>query len=151
LVGSIAHAAPTEAQPRNAGRPADAAEKQEPVRIRVEITGLRSDGGRVAVALFNSKSAFPHVDKAFRAQQSSPRNRRAAVEFEDLPPGDYAVLVLHDENANGKLDRGLFGIPKEGIGASNDALEPFGPPRYAKAKVNVKGSVTLSSRLKYYL
>jgi uncharacterized protein (DUF2141 family) len=33
----------------------------------------------------------------------------AQTVFDNLPAGVYAVAVYHDENSNGKLDRGMFG------------------------------------------
>jgi uncharacterized protein (DUF2141 family) len=40
--------------------------------------------------------------------------------FENLPPGQYAVQVIHDENDNGKFDSNFLGIPSEGYGFSNN-------------------------------
>jgi len=45
----------------------------------------------------------------------------------------YAVSVFHDENYNGKLDTNLLGIPREGVGASNDARGNFRPPKFGAA------------------
>ena len=38
-----------------------------------------------------------------------------------------------DENDNDDLDRTLLGLPKEGIGFSNDAPFRFGPPSFGDA------------------
>ena len=57
----------------------------------------------------------------------------------DVAPGDYAVSVFHDENSNGKLDRNFMGMPKEGVGKSNDAAGHFGPPKYDDARFSYKG------------
>ena len=62
--------------------------------------------------------------------------------------GVYAVSVFHDENGNGKLDTGFMGIPSEGFGASNDAPEKFGPPKYADARFAVTGDQTLTVHMK---
>jgi len=48
------------------------------------------------------------------------RHTEARCDFEDIPPGTYALVVIHDENMNGKLDTNWVGIPKEGYGFSND-------------------------------
>jgi uncharacterized protein (DUF2141 family) len=61
-------------------------------------------------------------------------NRRATCLFEDVPPGEYAVAVFHDENGNNDLDRNFLGIPSEGTGASNDARGFMGPPPYDGAR-----------------
>jgi uncharacterized protein (DUF2141 family) len=51
-----------------------------------------------------------------------------------MPPGTYAVAVVHDEDGDGRLDARFLGIPKEGIGASNDAQGRFGPARFDAAR-----------------
>jgi len=37
----------------------------------------------------------------------------ATVTVSDLEPGTYAVVVLHDENQNGKMDKTLLGRQKK--------------------------------------
>jgi len=32
------------------------------------------------------------------------RETQARCDFEGIPPGTYALAVIHDENMNGKLD-----------------------------------------------
>jgi uncharacterized protein (DUF2141 family) len=61
--------------------------------------------------------------------------------FDSPAPGTYAVAAFHDENGNGKLDRGMFGIPKEGVAASNDARGHMGPPKWDDAKFVYKGEL----------
>jgi uncharacterized protein (DUF2141 family) len=36
----------------------------------------------------------------------------------DVGPGDYAVVVLHDLNDNGRVDHNILGIPAEPLGFS---------------------------------
>ena len=72
----------------------------------------------------------------------------ATCAFPDLTPGDYAIELFHDENGNGKLDT-FLGIPTEGFGASNDAPEKFGPPKYADARFTVTGDQTLTIHMVY--
>jgi uncharacterized protein (DUF2141 family) len=67
----------------------------------------------------------------------------------DLPDGTYAVQGFHDENRNGKVDRGLFGIPKEGIAFSNDAPIHFGPPSWKDARIVVAGAQTIRMKMRY--
>ena len=69
---------------------------------------------------------IPTLDAAAATQKEAARARIKAVNgelvyrFEDLPPGTYAVQVMHDENDNGKLDSNFLGIPSEGYGFSNN-------------------------------
>jgi Uncharacterized protein conserved in bacteria (DUF2141) len=53
-----------------------------------------------------------------------------------------AIACFHDENKNGKLDTGLFGIPTEGTVASNHARGFMGPPSFDKAKFSLAGAAT---------
>jgi uncharacterized protein (DUF2141 family) len=55
------------------------------------------------------------------------------VVIDHLPPGDYAAQVFHDENDNNAVDRGIFGIPREGVGFSRDARIGLGPPKWRDA------------------
>ncbi len=56
-----------------------------------------------------------------------------SIRFENLPSGDYAIAILHDENGNRRLDR-FAGIPREGIGFSRNPRFSFGPPSFSSAR-----------------
>jgi len=110
--------------------------------IRVFIGGLRSDKGRVVCALFFSAAAFPkNPDKAVATTKSNISHGQAVCEFSGVGPGRYAISTFHDENSNGKLDRNFIGIPREGVGASNNAVGHFGPPKFDEAAFQYSGGV----------
>ena len=69
----------------------------------------------------------------------------------DVPPGRYAVQAFHDENDNHRVDRALFGIPKEGVGFSNDAPIGLGPPKWADAVFAVTNDTAIRLRMRYFL
>jgi len=48
----------------------------------------------------------------------------------DLPAGEYALAIFHDENNNGKLDTNWLGIPKEKVAFSKAKMKTFGPPKF---------------------
>lgn len=62
--------------------------------------------------------------------------------WENLPPGDYGVVAIHDENRNHKLDRNILGIPKEGFGFANNPHVVLSAPPYRAAIVHVTCPVT---------
>jgi len=101
---------------------------QQPVEsIHVRITGLRNDKGQVQCALFSSAADFPKKgDKAVDRTKSEILSGQASCDFVNVAPGRYAVSVFHDENSNGKLDTNFVGIPREGIGASNNPSRGWG-------------------------
>jgi uncharacterized protein (DUF2141 family) len=116
--------------------------------LTVTVLQFKNDQGQVSIALYNQEEAFPKFpEKAVKIILAPIKDKKSVVIFESLPPGEYAVSVFHDENKNGKMDSNFFGIPKEGVGASNDAKGHFGPPHYKDAKFNFNGgsqSITIN-------
>ena len=86
--------------------------------ITVEVTNVRNGRGNVHVDIC-SQDQFLKEDCSFAAEAPA-REGTTLVTIAHVPPGRYAAQVSHDENDNHKVDRGLFGIPKEGIGFSRD-------------------------------
>jgi uncharacterized protein (DUF2141 family) len=108
--------------------------------IRVEISRLHSDEGQAECALFASAADFPkHADKAIARAKSGITHGHAVCEFSAIAPGRYAVSVFHDENSNGKMDTNFVGMPREGVGASNNARGHFGPPKFEDAAFRYAG------------
>jgi uncharacterized protein (DUF2141 family) len=97
--------------------------------LTLVVLGLASNEGKVIIEFFDSAEGFENED-AF----VEPENRGAVWTFGDLPFGEYAVRLFHDENGNEKLDANWMGIPKEPYGFSNDARGKFGRPSYEAAK-----------------
>ena len=74
------------------------------------------------------------------------------VVLHGLPPGQYAVQTFHDENGNKKVDRNFIGLPKEGVGFSNDAPIRMGPPKWADAMFTFNGAEqTIQLKTRYFL
>jgi uncharacterized protein (DUF2141 family) len=121
--------------------------------LAVTISGLRSDEGHVRLLLFAGAGGFPgEPARAARRSTLPIKGRSARVVFEGLPVGEYAISVIHDENDNEALDTGLFGIPSEGFGASNNPKVRRGPPRFAEASFRVEPDAIAVQmiRLRYF-
>lgn len=121
-----------------------------PATVTVQVVGLRNSKGSVECLLYAGGVGFPGKPDKAVAKVTVPIAAQAATcPFPNVPSGDYAIELFHDENGNGKLDTGLLGIPSEGFGASNDAPEKFGPPKYADARFAVTGDQTLTIHMTY--
>ncbi|HWA34880.1 MAG TPA: DUF2141 domain-containing protein [Cyclobacteriaceae bacterium] len=114
----------------------------------VTIKNVSDQPGTLMAGLFNSEKTF--LKKAVRGEKVAARPGTVKVVFKDVQPGEYALSVFHDANDDGKLDTNFFGIPKEGVGASNDVVGKFGPPSYEKAKFECPRSEEVSVTMKYY-
>ena len=120
--------------------------------ITATVEGLRNSRGKALFHLFSEGKAFPgKPSKAVRRGRGTIESGRASVRWEDVPAGVYAISVVHDENGNGKLDTNLIGMPKEGVGASNDAKSKTGPPKWAQAKFEHAGSTRQVMKITYLL
>jgi len=120
--------------------------------IHVKILHIRNSTGTVACALFESPTGFPinFLQNATNAMIIKIHKSEARCDFEDIPPGTYAMAVIHDENMNGKLDTNWLGIPKEGYGFSNDARAKLGPPSFSAASFHYDGkNVQMTMTLHY--
>jgi uncharacterized protein (DUF2141 family) len=123
---------------------------QAETNILTEIQ-TRNDHGTVHCSLFQSKEGFPNDTKKAVAQTTGkPIEKQAKCEFKNLPVGEYAVSVFHDEKESGKLEFNLFGIPKQGVGASNDPSLRHGPPSFESARFKVEEKpLTLAIQVRY--
>lgn len=107
--------------------------------LEITVGGLRNRDGQVLVAVFTAADGFPgEAEQAYRKARSPLAGQSATFRFEEVPYGTYAVSVVHDENANGRLDKNFLGIPTEGAGVSNNPKPGFGPPRFETATFAVK-------------
>jgi uncharacterized protein (DUF2141 family) len=93
------------------------------------------------VALANSEETYNgEGDSAIATMKTAVVNQKVEVVFMNLPHGWYGVSIYHDENANGKMDKYIMGIPKEAYGFSNDARGVFGKPSYKEVKFPLKSA-----------
>ena len=119
--------------------------------IVIRISGLRNNNGIIRALLFNTSDGFPANHKnSFALKNVRTENDSVLFVFSDIPYENYAVSVLHDENENGKLDTNWIGLPKEGVGVSNNVKSKFGPPKFedAKFKLNSK-TINLTITINY--
>lgn len=83
------------------------------------------------------------MKKPLTAFRIDVKDTSLSIPCQGLPAGTYAISLFQDENGNGKLDSGAFGIPTEKFGFSNDAEGMMGPPSYAKCSFIFSGDMTL--------
>lgn len=105
--------------------------------IDLAITGLRSEKGDVLVCLSANPKYFPNCGKDAKARKLKVSAADAgSIQIVGVKPGTYAVALVHDENANGKMDLRLF-LPREGFGFSRNPKIGMGPPKFESAQFTV--------------
>lgn len=122
--------------------------------LEVIITELRSRRGQVLLALWRGARGFPTHTRLAAARLVLPIGGPTVVgRFVGLTQGCYAVAAVHDGNGNGKLDTTWFGVPKDGIGFSNNPKIRFGPPSFASCVVTVppSGAHTTNTQVQVHM
>lgn len=87
--------------------------------LTVDVSGIRSDKGQVLVTIYDKAENWNSFSSPVARQQVAASKKGVVLHFQ-LPPGTYALELMHDENGNGKLDKNVMGIPSEGYGYSNN-------------------------------
>ncbi len=118
--------------------------------LDVVVSNVRNSNGHVLVAVCPpAEFLAPHCRYVGKARA---HRGLVMVRVTGIPPGTYAVQAFQDENDNVTIDRNFLGLPKEGIGFSNDAPFRFGPPSFRDAAITTGpqgGQVAI--RLRYLL
>lgn len=118
-------------------------------KISIDISNARNNKGICRVCLFNSEESFKQ-EKALRCVSVGLKDKKTSAVFADVPPGTYAIFVLHDANNNNRMDKNFLGIPSEGYGASRNNLPFAAAPSFNgnKFSVGAQSSVSLAIRLR---
>ena len=89
--------------------------------LTVHITNIEGIKGDILIGLYTASENFGSIDDVYKQGKITKIDRESNIyRFIDIPDGKYALSIFHDENSNNELDKGLFGIPKEGYGFSNN-------------------------------
>lgn len=123
--------------------------RAEPGVVEIEVAGVRNGHGHVLAALCDRREFLGKRCRLNGSAEARPGS--VLVRITGVPPGTYAVQAWHDENDNGRIDRDMLGIPREGIGFSRDAPIRLGPPSFEDARFDVgdDGGRT-ALRLRYF-
>ena len=106
----------------------------------------------MACALFKSPTGFPveYLRHATSMMAIEIQDTQADCHFLGIPPGTYALVVIHDKNRNGELDTNWMEMPTEGYGFSSGAEATLSAPSFSDAEVRYDGgTLDLSIALHY--
>ncbi len=121
--------------------------------INITVDRVRNSRGLITATL------YPNEAKRFLVKNGSLYVASAAASAGQtrfclfVPhPGTYAIAIYHDEDSSGTINRGgLFGIPSEAVGFSNNPTILFGPPSLRSVLVKVeRANQAISINLKKF-
>ena len=121
--------------------------------LKIECTNLRNQAGQVVVVVWDNADDFRSDDgsKAVTTVTAAASGETVVLDAGDLPAGDYAVAILHDENENSKLDlTPALELPTEGVGFSNNPRMGLKGPDWASCSFSHQADETISIAFKYW-
>jgi uncharacterized protein (DUF2141 family) len=103
----------------------------------VDIDDIRNDDGVVVVSLYDSAKTWLVDGGSIADHYPQAHVGRVETVFRDLRPGTYAVVVMHDENHNNKMDYTFFGLPKKGYAFSRNVRPFLSGPSFSRAAITL--------------
>lgn len=113
----------------------------------LHVDQIAKTKGVMMIALYNSADSYKSDKNVFKGQKVAVTKDTLAVNFGDIPAGDYAIKLYQDENENGVIDKNTIGIPTEGYGFSNNG-GAMGQPGFDEAKFSMTEKTTIAIRLR---
>lgn len=102
--------------------------------IEITVNNAVNSNGKILFALHTAETFM--ISDGIQGAESAIENGIAKATFYNVKPGTYAVLVLHDENDNNRMDYHENGMPNENYAMSNNPMS-YGPPQFTDAKFTV--------------
>ncbi|RSK39129.1 DUF2141 domain-containing protein [Mangrovimonas spongiae] len=102
--------------------------------VDVKIANILNQKGHILIGLHNQDTFMKA--KGIQNAKLKVEGDTVVATFPNLKAGTYAVMVLHDENDNNRMDFDPSGMPIESYGMSNNPML-FGPPTFNDAKFEV--------------
>jgi uncharacterized protein (DUF2141 family) len=116
--------------------------------LTLVVDGMSSDEGNLGVLVFNSPKGWAEDRAAALRDIAVPAVKGVqTLAIPNLPPGKYAVALIHDLNKNHKLDKNFIGMPKEQWGMSNNPHATIKAPPIEKAMVVVEKDTEIHIKL----
>ena len=113
--------------------------------LTITVSNINHNKGIIRACLFTSSKTY--LGKGEVCTELPATKGTVILEFRELPLTRYALVVYHDENANGKIDLGLFRIPTEPYGFPGNPSAFFGPPSFEDAVIEIAADTSVAIRL----
>ena len=120
--------------------------KKTSLTLTIEVASFENTKGVLRVCITDKKDDF--LKSCTFSKTVVVKDEAVSLKIENMEKGNYAVSVYHDENNNDILETtGLFGIPIEPYGFSNNPSMTFGPS-FKKSVFKMTSDKNISIRLK---
>ena len=96
------------------------------------IENVTSNQGKILLSI-HSKENFISSETVASKEKVATQGEMQ-FQFSELPKGIYAIMLLHDENGNYRMDFSENGHPKEAY-ATSGIKNLYGPPNFKDSSI----------------
>jgi uncharacterized protein (DUF2141 family) len=119
-------------------------------QLTIKISNIEKLKGEIKIGVFNNESNFLKEGASIKNYTVKVDKNTAVLTITDLPKGEYAISMYHDENMDKKMNTNFIGIPKESYGFSNNIQPRMSAPKYKDCKFSFSENTTLQIKLINY-
>lgn len=116
-------------------------------KLTIKISNIEKMQGEIKVGVFNTGTNFLKQGAAIKNYSIKVDKNTALLTITDLPKGEYAITMYHDENSDNECNRNFIGIPKEPYGFSNNIKPRMSAPKYEDCKFALTENITLHIKM----
>jgi uncharacterized protein (DUF2141 family) len=118
--------------------------------LTITIPNIKNTSGGVHVSVYSSKNkaSFTKIGQEFKVLDFKAEGATGKYIIKNLPEGEYAIAIYHDENGDKKCNTNMIGIPKEGYGFTRlDKI--WSLPKFDDCKVLLNKNLSVPINLIY--
>lgn len=119
-------------------------------QLTIKVENIEIVDGYIRIGIFNASDTFLKKSSTFKKYKIAVKDRTERIIIDDLPKGEYAFILYHDKNSDGKMNRKFIGIPKEPYGFSNNIRPKLSKPTFEECKFLLEDNLVMEIRLGYY-
>ena len=107
------------------------------VDLTITVPNIKEMKGVIRIGVFKNEEDYKQKNNQIRKGTYPAVDKTLTVTYQNVPPGDYAIILFHDLNENDRNDSNAIGIPQEPFGLSNNIKPGIGLPAFSRTKFSV--------------
>ena len=117
--------------------------------VTITIENIKNTNGTIQIAIFDKSESFPKPGGEFKVAKYKIVAGQSQFKIKDIPNGEYAIAIHHDENSDGKMNTNLIGIPKEGYAFSKNFKPKFSAPKFSDCAIQINNDQKMTVKMIY--
>ena len=119
-------------------------------QLTIMIENTEVVDGYIRIGVFNANDTFLKKGSTYKKYKIAVEDSIETIIIDDLPKGEYAFILYHDKNSDGKMNRKFIGIPKEPYGFSNNIRPKLSKPTFEECKFLLENNLAMQIILGHY-